>query len=62
MKLYYGKFDCKIFKKKEVIDMFKNNSFYHPIFNSAFNALTQKELFFFYFSSNINTINNTYIF
>ena len=61
MKIYYGKFDCKIFKEKEVIDMFKNNSFYHPIFNSAFNALTQKELFFFYFSSDINTINNTNI-
>ena len=59
MKIYYGKFDCKIFKEKEVIDLFKNNSFYHPIFNNAFNSLTQKELFFFYFSSDINTINNT---
>ena len=44
MKIYYDKFDCKIFKEKEVIDMFKNNSFYHPIFNSAFSALTQQEL------------------
>ena len=41
--------------------MFKNNSYYHPIFNNEFNSLTQKELFIFHFSSNISKINNTKI-
>ena len=54
MKKYYSKFDCKIFKEKEVINMFKENSFYHPIFNDGFNELTQKELFLFYFSSSVS--------
>ena len=49
--IYYPKIDNKIYQNKEIRNIFKNNSYYYPIFNTSFFSLTQKELFSFYFSN-----------
>ena len=38
-----------IFKKKEIIDLFKERSYYFPNFNTSFLALSHKEIFYMYF-------------
>ena len=52
---FFSNLDHKIFRNKQVINIFKNNSYYHPIFNSRFTAFTQKELFKFYFSCKVKS-------
>ena len=38
-----------IFNKKEIIDLFKERSYYFPNFNTNFLALSHKEIFYMYF-------------